>query len=749
MPGQHGQRLRKELDQAIQSTRPARKVDGVDPAYVFKIRSVGKLEESALRTSGLQLLGDTTDWSYFVLAPGDDASTLRGTLGSYEAAGADAAGAPNKTFFDSIKDFIPYGRDDRRDRSLPADGVPLDAPLIVDVVAWPSDDPSEAQRRLGQIRAVLDTHAAAAELDADGRHRFTVLRARVDRAALDDLLDLPVVELIRLPLMPRLEPSEWRDVAIDELPTVAVEPVAPIGLIDDEVMDHPLLPPEVVASRTAIPADHAWLPPGDHGTMVAGLSAFGDVEACLIGEAAWIACGPIHAVRVLEPDPLQPDRTRFPTDRPAYRVIEDAIRHLHSEHGVRIINLSVTDDVGFSGPHVSVWTESLDGLARELDIVIVVAAGNHWPDVPPDATLATAYPTYLLSDEARVAEPGVAANVLTVGSIAHSDGPQRLDGSARLGDRAVAQQRQPSPFTRVGPGAANGMKPDVVERGGNWVLDDIDTLRARDHGVSVISLVRHDQRLFGISNGTSFAAPRVSRLAAQILERYPGASANLIRALIGVAATPVANPAALDDKELRRVAGHGVPAHGRALDSGGPRVALTFEGTIAPDTVAIHPVPIPEEFARGGSWRSITVGLAFDPEVRRTRRDYLAGKMSVELVRNMDLDDIKAVWAKQPDEKALRLDLPGDRRRPDMEPGTQDSQLSTLQVRRLRKSRLDPDDGDNYYVVVKHTSAAWAGDGEQRYALVVVLEDEGRIDLDLYALLSARLRVTPRARVRG
>jgi hypothetical protein len=173
---------------------------------------------------------------------------------------------------------------------------------------------------------------------------------------------------------------------------------------------------------------------------------------------------------------------------------------------------------------------------------------------------------------------------------------------------------------------------------------------------------------------------------------------------------------------------------------------MTFEGGIAADTVVIHPVTIPEEFARGGSSRSVTVSLAFDPEVRRTRREYLAGRMSFDLVRNMSIDDIRAIWVRQPDDRALRLDLPNDRRRPKLEPGLQDSQDSTLQVRTLRRNRLDPDDGDTYYVVVRHTSSAWVEGGEQRYALVVALEDEERVDLDLYATLAARLPVRLRVR---
>ena len=57
----------------------------------------------------------------------------------------------------------------------------------------------------------------------------------------------------------------------------------------------------------------------------------------------------------------------------------------------------------------------MDELARELDVVIVVAAGNlRARDLPEPRSILDAYPDYLLDDQCRVAEPGAGANMLTV-----------------------------------------------------------------------------------------------------------------------------------------------------------------------------------------------------------------------------------------------------------------------------------------------------------------------------------------------
>jgi Subtilase family len=743
-PGAHGGKLKADLAAAVAAQRPMRSIEGVDPALVFKLRAHARIADGTLANHGLRFLGETEDWTYFVLAPGGEPTTLSENLDGYEAAGDDISVAPNRTFFEKLDGVLPYDRGDRLGPGVPADTDPIDEPLAVDVIVWPSPDAQTARSRVGEVRAVLAKHDTQI-LGSDERARFTVVRARVDRAALDDLLDLSVVEVIRTPPMPRLEPSTWRTASSEDLPEPTIEPTAPIGVVDDEVMAHPLLD-GVVASRASIPADHAWLPPGDHGTMVSGLLAYGSVEDALAGDAAWIAHAPIHAVRVLEPIPDRPEQTRFPSDRPVHLVIEEAIRRLHDEHGVRVFNLSIADDFPYSGPHVSVWTERLDELARELDVVIVAAAGNFRPgEFPAGSDIVGAYPLFLVDDDARVAEPAVAANVITVGSVAHADAPQQLDGTSRPGDRSVAGRRQPSPFTRSGPGVSGAIKPDVVHDGGNWVLSDANLVQERDHGVSIVSLVIRDGRFFGVANGTSFAAPLVTRLAAQILQRYRGISANLVRALIGSASVPIAAPHGLDPGELRRVVGHGRPSARRALDSERRHVAMTFEGTIEPDTVAIHPVPIPLEFARGGSARRITVALAFDPEVRRTRRDYLAGRMKLDVVRAMSIDEVEEIWRRQPTEGDARIDLPKDRRRLTLEPGSQDSGNSTLQVRTFRTRQLDVDDNDTYYVVISHLASSWLK-AEQRYALVVALEDEEREDIDLYALLQARIPARVRVR---
>lgn len=739
VPGAHGSKLKAELAAAVEAQAPVRTQEGIDPALVFKLRTKGGFrDEAKLVQAKLQWLGNTTDWTYFVLAD-EGTSALQAMLDAYTAGGDDRTQAKDVTFFEGLLEVQPYDRSDREGPGL----ADLDLERVesqdVDVILWPSSDQATAADRLRRVRRVVAQHRSV-ELGSDERIRFTVVRVRASGNCISQLLDLGVVERIRTPPVPYLEPTTWRFATEEELPKPAARPAAPIGLIDDGVIDHPLAEGSI-ASRRSIPEDREWAPPSDHGTFVAGLLVCGDIEAALAGDSDWSAIPTVHVARVLEPDPVFPDRAIFPSEEPVHLVVERAIRELHQEHGVRVFNLSITDDFAFDGPHLSLWSERMDELARELDILLVVAAGNHRSQLEPPALL-NAYPGCLVTDGSGLAEPGAAVNVLTVGALARHDAPQRANGEVRLGDRAIASARDPSPFTRVGPGVAGGIKPDIVHYGGNWVVNDVDMLEERDHGVSVVSLRARDGRLFGVGNGTSFAAPRVSRLAAEVLARYPGRSANYVRALIGATARPQNRPPAMGSAERLRVMGNGLVSEADALDSGRARVALWHEGEIDPDSTVIHPVPIPDDFVQANTSRRITVALAFDPEVRRTRREYLTATMKVDLVRGLSLDEIEKMWREQPptDDPDHQKLPKSQQTRLKMQPTMTACDDATLQVRSYERSRPAEVTEHGYHVVLRHLSAAWFKATEkQRYALVVVLTDEEREGIDLRASVRARL----------
>lgn len=749
-PRRHGQRLTRQTMEAVARAADLRVIEGVDPGLVFKIRAASGLEESDFTNRDLDFLGETQDFTYFVYS-GDEPDKLLSQLRRYSQ-GPDEEGGKGRgrTFFNVLERIEPYGPEDRRGRGIPVDLSELGDSTVADVVAWPSHDQEEAERRLGQIRALLAS-LDGEELASDARRQFTVMRARLSREAIGGMLALSVVEKVATPPVPFLEPSDWMQRRLEDLDVEVDASSEPIGVLDDGVASgHPLLA-DLIASERSFPEERNWEQIGAHGTQVVGLAAYGDFEIPLRDDQPLQGRGPIHSARVLEPAPGLPGTTRFPPELPVHRVLEEAIRTLHEEEGTRVFNLSIGAEDGYSGPHVSLVTEALDALIRELGIVVVLAAGNQplhtaLMEMDSGGHVLTDYPKYTLGDHARVSEPAPAALALTVGSLARSDAPQTPDGRVRVGDRAIARTNELSPFSRTGPGAYKAVKPDVVEFGGNWVLNDSGQIDLVNAGVATVSLGDGRGRLFSVTAGTSFAAPRVARLAADIWSRYPDASANLVRAFLGIAARiPREIEAQFQtDAERLRAAGFGRPIPELAVDSDVNRVVMYFDGEIDPDTVVIHPIPIPDEFARGRSQRRISVALAFDPPVRRQRREYLAAEMSFDLLRNVDPSAIAERYERQGKD---RVELWEDRHRLDLKPGSTRTGKGTLQVRRVFPKMLRVDDGDTYYLAVKHKPAAWAAEETQDYAVVVEIVDEERQQLDLYAEVQQRVRVRERVRV--
>lgn len=758
-PRRHGLALRDQLAAVLP---PRHTDDGIDPDLVFKLRSsAGRLSEDMLEARGISALAETADYTYFVLSQ-DHGERLGAALNRY-AEGADNAGAPAplSSLFNRLEAIEPYGPDDRRGPGLEAIDWAAGV-ATVDVSVWASGTHEEAARRAGIVRAVLAA-GTGSEVRADIRVRRSVLRLSVGRPTLERLLGTSVVERIRTPPVPFLDASDWRAITAEELVLDRREGVL-VGVLDDvPATGHPLLH-ELVAGVTEIgPPGHVWQRPGHHGSLVAGRVLLPHLEQQLRDHVPITAIGRIHVARILEPEPGPVAGTRFPggdAGDPPHVTVERAIRTLHGQHGIRVFNLSVGLRNAFDAAHVGELTETLDDLARELDVVIVVPTGN--APVSRGGELASGhhadadYPAYLTDPAHRLAEPGPAALALTVGAIAHSDAPQEYT-PPRLGNRAIAPTGHLAPFSRTGPGIGPQSdrcnKPDLVDYGGNWVLDDTSQLIAEDPGVALLSTAMDSSgRLFRACCGTSFAAPAVTRCAADVLAAYPQASANLVRALVAASAVEPMGMAAAPDAVIgRRLYGAGRPDTARAISSGARRVTMTFDGAMTVDTIAIHPVPVPEAFAdRTSRTRRIEAVLAFDPPVRRQRREYLAGTIQLDLYRNVDPEQLADVLGRQDEDAA---ELIHDRRRVDLRPSVNRVRASTLHVRHWTPQRLQVDDGDVYYLVVTHRTQTWARErlnyDRQRYALAVTLQDEARVDLDLYAQVTQQVRVPARVRLRA
>lgn len=749
--GEHGSRLRQQLETA----RAPRQLNaGVDPDLVFKIKAGSRPEDSAFEGRGLQVLGETVDYTYFVLS-NDQGSSLDAAIQRYTRTGE------LRSFFNQIDDIEPYGPTDRAGPGIDELIAGFAGTTIVDVSIWPSGTWDEAQRRLGIVEAIVGGNNDRILLRSVSSRR-SYLRVQVSENGLQDLLNTSVIELVRTPPVPFLDFRDWRNLDVTSLERID-EASEVVGVLDDSPESlHPLLDGLVLSDESLAPSAYQWQQRGTHGTEVVGRVLFPALHEELRDAHPLTAVGGVRVVRILEPDPARSDNPpRFATYAPPHDLIEQAIRHLHEAHGVRIFNLSVGYFEPFNDLHLGPLTETIDDLVRELGIVVVVPTGNAPASIsahtPSGHHLINDKPEYFFSPEHRLAEPGPAALAVTVGALALSGAPAEIQN--RFGWRAVAEAGEAAPFSRSGPGLGTNPrranKPDVTHYGGNAVVNDSGNLVSNDPGASLVSTSTRGPggQIFAAVNGTSYAAPAVARVAADIAYAYPDASANLIRALLATSSkhSPPANT--LNEPHRRnRVYGLGLPSTEEAISSGATRATMTYDGSMPVDTVQIHPIPVPEDF-RSGSRRDrvISIALAFDPPVRRQRREYLAGTMKFDLYRDIDPDVLAEILQRQdPDDPTGMIN---DRRRLDLRPGVNTFTHATLQLRSWLGRNSFINDDDTFYIAVTHKAQTWARDDpdyrQQAYALAVTLEDHDLATANLHQVLRQQLRVPTRVRLRA
>lgn len=409
----------------------------------------------------------------------------------------------------------------------------------------------------------------------------------------------------------------------------------------DQAVSHCFLPG---FAATAVADEVA---PGGHGTRIAG--------AVLYGEDVPTEGTPqlpfwIQNARVLDAQNSMPVEL-FPPEalRKAVQRFNDGPRQ------TRIFNHSINARGYCRTRYMSSWAAEIDQLCNERDVLVVQSAGNlPLQGVAPllgisdHLTAGREYPGYLNEKSARVANPGQSLQALTVGSIAYD--AAELGGWRTFATHPAA----PSAFSRTGPGIWNVIKPEVVEYGGDAVRTNNVPPDIQGGGrvaAGCPNLVRSTLHAPGPAVdrddvGTSYAAPKVARIAAQIQRVLPAEPALLYRALIVQSAhwpswaedilgrlrnpaphtTPAQKQQFLDAAvSAFRALGYGVPDEERATSNTDHRTTLVTSGDaeIKAGECHIFQVPIPAELRKQADEFDIRIDvtLSYVAQPRRTRRN--------------------------------------------------------------------------------------------------------------------------------
>lgn len=746
----HGRKVSADIEQIISNFRSSSSKESIDPTLILKAIVSGSVSDDEWSKVDLTLLSHVDD--NIVVLFSDD-TQLKVLSNRAEAYGGDKPETqktqPYSGFFNAIDGFEPLSAEDRIGRVLKRDGFLspesfLDAEeYLLDVEVWrPSADmvPVFIDRVVG----VLEKFGGE-ELGRYTPPSGVLIRVKGSGAAIRSLLDLVEVATIDTPPQPDLESGGIPDIELEELGEVhsPLNSTVRIGIVDSGVNDgHPLLE-KVVTGSFGVGGEPAWDDKG-HGTAVAAIAAYGDLEA-MLDNGSFAPRFEVASARVVDANGKFPDMELAP------QLVEEAIRKLCTEYQCRVINLSLCDPDRPIAHRGTLWTEVLDDLARELDVVIVVSVGNTSLKALTTAheeRVVDEYPSYLLDKANRLLDPAGALNVVSVGSLAHVNGIS-VDDDVTI--RPIAGFNEPSPFTRTGPGVFKAVKPDFVEYGGTAVYDGLSQ-KIRGAKVrpttGIMSLhYRYTERLFSTFSGTSFAAPLVAHKAAILIERFPKASANFIRTLLAIGADGpedgLEKMEADHPRERLAVFGNGHPDIGSALFSDDDRVVMVAESQLEPDQFAVFEIPITDEFQIEPGKREIKVALAFDPPIRRSRKEYTGIQMRFDMVRGSDEGTVFNAFRellKDSDGKTEEAP-PGllDRQKCEFIPGIMLRKPSTLQCGTFVAQRDISQYGGSYYLVVS-CLRRWAVDVEmQPFTVAVMLRHSSSIKL--YERLRARVAV--------
>ncbi len=746
-PAGHGRKLKQRLENA--KTEADRDEGGFDDRRLFRFTV-----EKGFDPDALQKISPTIE---FVSQENEEvvvAFVSAVALEMFEARLATLASGGKIKYKDvvyAMQSVDGWRAEDRFGWALKQEGFPEKAPFTLDVELWPIEDHPDQRAQLWRFFESWLAELAIAAMDSVKQPGLTLYRLRCDHAQARRLLRHRDVRAVDLPPRHGLE-LKLLQMDIQDLPKTPAPPDNAPGIV---VLDsglttgHPLLAPAVGDAQSFLPGKGASDEDG-HGTHVAGLALYGDVEAA--ASKGWF----VPSLRLFSGRIL--DENNETISRFVENQIDEAVRYFHSEYGCIVFNLSFGDrNKPYFGGHVKWLAYTLDALSRELGVLFLVPTGNVDGACLGGLEWKEAYPTYMTKEQWALIDPASALNALTVGSLARHD--QTVGSRRHAGDPAevpIARRDQPSPFSRCGPSVGGAIKPELVAYGGNWALNARGgAYLLVESGLGELSF-RHDyigESLFAVQSGGSAAAPQVAHLAARLLLEYPDAGPDLLRALLlAHASVPEASLTLFGEntEALRRCCGYGQVDPFALVRSLENDVSLIAEAKIANKRHHFYEIPLPSDFTSSGRRpRELSAALAFTPHVRSTRVAYKTTRLDFRVVAESNLQRVTTMFDRST-EKQDHESIP-ELKKPNISltarsKGT--AQAATWTFSRfssrsaLRNKKL--------FVVVTRNDFPWGeaySNTEESYALVVCLRDRQNERARLYSEIRTWLRGRSRARI--
>jgi len=690
---------------AILANDPA----GAVPEKVLVLETIGKIEDfikAVRRIPGMEWLGQ---WDETDIAPDDDfyrsESDRTGTMSGqvllimsdqqalrelqslwqrYQTDRGRWEGGRTKwrDLFDQLRDIQPWDVQNRLERTgliedWQARVATNEERVRIEVELWFRGNEDDRSRSEAIVRRLVQ--------DESGQVIKRVMISDIAYHAL--LLDMPIGAVSVM-----LETRETRLIRCDQV--MFFRPIGQAAVLTPN--DEPLsdqTPPQtllaleeapIVALLDGLPLEnHQWLanrllvddPDGwaasyiaqerQHGTAMASLIIYGDPSARQPPLARRVYVRPI-----LRPDPhvtplsVAGQVESIPGDELPVDLVHRAVRRLFDPDGteqpvapeVRIINLSIGDPARPFDRYPSPWARLIDWLAWKYrrQAMFVISAGNCIDEVVLGVALSSSSPAELEEATLRaiagaashraIIAPAESVNALTVGAL-HDDASTVTQWGVRT--NIIQSSVLPSPITRLGPGFARSVKPDILMPGGRqlyaWkgsnangtTLAISSASNAPGHIVATPGKTPGDLSATRHLRGTSNAAALATRTAAQLYDTLEGLRRQPDGKLLHEQYTPVllkamvVHGARWDNsytllkpalatwstqerrEQAARFLGYGAVDATRVSACTDQRATLIGCGELMDGTAHMYAIPLPPSLSGQKVYRRLTITLAW------------------------------------------------------------------------------------------------------------------------------------------
>lgn len=269
----------------------------------------------------------------------------------------------------------------------------------------------------------------------------------------------------------------------------------------------------------------------------------------------------------------------------------------------------------------SSYAAALDRFSHENDCLVIISSANN-----PNSENQSGYSLeYLCTDETSICAPAESMNNITVGACADnikegkfegiSTGPKYPAIYTRTGYIKLERFKDPKK-SRYSKNNKNLFKPDLIESGGDYEQGSGFIGQGEKASLEVLSA--DPTRSFMKWCGTSYSAPLVANMAAQVLKKYPNLRAQTIKALLinSASAENIVAPAEISSIFTRSI-GYGIINPEKCLNSSDDRVTIVIEDFINPGKMEIIPINFPDYLSKTNLSRKtglvlITATLCFD-----------------------------------------------------------------------------------------------------------------------------------------